>query len=81
MKCKAILQDGDMEAIENARNLGLKEPELSEVKIDFYFVMESVHASYISPDGNIVLFLPSGPWLLTFDKELWGQIKSYLNKE
>ena len=81
MKAKVILVDRDNEAVERAQNLNLPEPEAKEFNAELFFNLDYIHAAYINPDGDIVVFLPSGSWFLSYDKELWKSIKSYLSNK
>ena len=81
MESKVIFQHQDQEAIEKAQNLGMPEPIPIERLGEFYFDLEYIHAAYINHENDIVIYLPSGHWILEYDKSLWDKIKDYLDKK
>jgi len=74
MKAKILFIDQDQEAIEKAQNLGMPEPKPTERPGEFYFDLELVNAAYINQENCIVIYLPSGYWILEYDEKLWNEI-------
>jgi hypothetical protein len=78
MKAKIIFHYQNEEEVERNENLGIPAPEPTEFEGDLYFNPEFVHAAYINHEGHIVVYLPSGYWILEYDDKTWDTIKGYL---
>lgn len=80
MKSKVIFEYQNEKAVEDAQNLGMPKPKPIERLGEFYFDLEYVHAANINFKGEIIIYLPSGAWILNYNDELWNRIKAYLMK-
>ena len=80
MKAKIIWNDIDEEAIKQAETLGLPEPEPELSDGEIYFDASFIHIAYVNSKKEIVVYFPSGHWLLEYNEDLWEEIKNHLNK-
>lgn len=69
------------EEINKAENLNMPIPETTiDRKADIYIDIELIHMAYINSEGDIVVVLPSGSWILDYDEDVWFKIKDSLLK-
>ena len=80
MKSKIIWEDLDKEAVEQAENLGLPQPEPKKSEGEIYFDASYIHLAYLNSNGEIIAFFPSGNWVLEYDEQVWEEIKTQLDK-
>ncbi len=80
MKANIIFVNQDNEAVERAKNLGMPEPKPIEERNEVYFSLEYISIAYLNNDGAMVIYLPSGSWLLVYDEQIWNKIKAHLMK-
>lgn len=80
MKSKIIWQDVDEESVEKAENLGIPKPEPKLSEGEIYFDASYIHLAYVNHKKEIVVYFPSGHWLLEYNESLWEEIKAHLNK-
>ena len=83
-----VLYIDNVEEIEiaeaNAEKLNLPNAPVPEEKYSWYeyhFNVESVHIACINEEGNINIFLPSGKWILKYNKALWSKITEFLDQK
>ena len=81
MKADIIFVNKDEAGIENAKNLGLPEPDPIESKGVIYFDKEFIHLAYLNGNNEIIIYLPSGYWVIEYNEEIWYEIKRYLEKK
>lgn len=80
MKSKIIWNDVDAEAARTAEQLGLPMPKPELNKGEIYFDASYIHVAYLNSKKEIVVYFPSGHWLLEYNEDLWEEIKTHLNK-
>jgi len=81
MKAKIIWEDRDTEDIKRAEELGMPAPEPVFTEGEIHFDLEFIHLAYLNSNHEIVIYLPSGNWLLKYDESLWIKIKRYLDSK
>ncbi len=80
MKASIIFEYKDDKAAARAKNLGMPEPELITERNEIYFSLEYISIAYLNSDGAMVIYLPSGCWLLVYNEQTWTKIKEHLMK-
>jgi hypothetical protein len=78
MKAKIIFINHDDEAIERAEKLGMAAPEPTRYEGEVFFNVEYVSIAYVNAEGEMVVYFPSGPWVLEYDNKTWLAIKKHL---
>ncbi len=81
MRANIIFSNVNKEDIERAEKLGMPEPEPVESDGVIYFDKEYIHLAYLKENKEIVVYLPSGYWILEHDANLWNEIKEYLQSK
>ena len=80
MKAKIIWRDIDEEAVKKAETFGMPEPEPELSDGEIYFDASFIHIAYMNSKKEIVVYFPSGHWILEYDESLWEEIKIHLDK-
>lgn len=78
MKSKIIWETLIKEDVEKAETLGLKKPEPILEEGEIHFDVTYIHLAYLNKKGEIIIYLPSGHWILEYNKDLWDKIKEHL---
>ena len=68
-------------AAEKAEQLNLPDTSIPEEKYgwhEFLFRLDFIHCACRNLSGNINIYLPSGKWILEYNKDLWIRIKTHL---